>query len=322
MKRYFTLVCIFFAVLSFELSAQRGLVTCYRQNEGDCLLVSLFHLQENLKTELSIEIWFDEKEMTEEHFEAYSKMKNLVFRRVNESSELELLSILKKTHFSEIIWFDPSTIFVTRPESVFEDLSYQETGAYFFKQLQPLSRMERKVHIKQRQALLNEIVTLLDTDIDRLHYYLKSKILNRAAFFLSRYNLVFTDPRLLYVNLERHQKGLKKALQISEQVNFSSLNATDCLWLGIITSGGNFTINFVKQVELEGIRKLEEPRVAALVHLYRGRALTLENFTPREEESYALVEPASRVSRPLIGYEVELIPELADLYLFFVSKVL
>ncbi len=315
LSKFVSFVLVVFGLCSIELSAERGMVTLYRQSEGDTLLVSLIHLQDNLGTELPVEIWVDQEEMTADHLKNFSKLNNVSVRKVVGKNKQNSFTILEKTRFSEVVWFDPSSVFVTLPEKIFEDINYQETGAFFFKRYQFLLKNDRKNAMKVNKEILSEITKLLDPVMDKLPFYFKSKIYQKPTRFLSKFELVFTDPDFFYINLQKHQRGLKKAIQISEQEAFSSLNASDCLWLGMFTSEENFSMNFVKRVELEGSVN-SEARVAGFVHLYRGKALLLESFDPRMGEVYSLVEPLSRASRPLIDYEVKAIPEFVDAYLF------
>ena len=66
MKKSIALTLICFVFISFNLFAQRGMVTLYRQEDADTLLVSLIHLRYNLETELPIEIWFEGEDMTQD----------------------------------------------------------------------------------------------------------------------------------------------------------------------------------------------------------------------------------------------------------------
>ena len=308
MKKYILLFLVFLS----SMFAQKGFVTYYEKETADQLIASLIHLRYNLETKMPIEIWFQDVEMDKKHAEAISHFKNVRLCPYSGEPTNRNFAILGLTQFSEIIWFDPEVIFLISPEVLFDDPHYLETGTYFFKQLFYLPKRIRKSEAKKNIQLVKAIEREIYPYLEKIPYYITSKILRKPGIFTSRFHPVFSDEKFFAYHLETNKKALACLENYTKHPELCQLNLSDLLWIATVVTGGNIHLNFVKQVGL--IDSNQED--LASIHLYRGKVLALENLNLKQSESYELKEPISNVTRPLVDYEKEALPNLIQAFLF------
>jgi len=246
---------VFLLCLFSSLYAERGIVVACNDKYAADLLPSLAYLRKELRCTLPIEVWHAGNELSERIQKKMSLYEPIVFKDIEKALgdfdnnyrgfQIKPYMMLASA-FDEMILMDADVYFYQDPSALFENRSYQETGAYFFRDLRywqfPKTHTKEQYH--KRREFFRSLIAKPSAYFPQewSHFWLDDIKFSPEHPLLE----AFQESGCLAFNKAKHSAGLQMIVRLNREraITYKYIYGDkETFWLGLEVAREPYTIN-------------------------------------------------------------------------------